>query len=154
MRRCAIASYRRPGWFTVHVLNGVVVLAARLGVSLRGTRALRVRGRATKAWRTVPVHLLVLDGERYLVAVRGETEWVRNIRVAGEGELVIGRRVEPFVVEEIADPDKAEILRAYLRRWGAEVAASFDGVKAESPEDELRRIAPQHPVFKIVVPRR
>jgi hypothetical protein len=41
------------------------------------------------------------------------------------------------------------ILRAYLKRWKFEVGMFFDGVSAESPETEVRRIAPDHPVFRI-----
>jgi len=144
-----MAYYRKPGWFTVHIFNGGITLAARLGLSVRGTRLLRVRGRATGEWRRVPVNLLSLDGRRYLVGVRGETEWARNLRAAGSGELVLGRRVEPFAAEELADAAKVEVLRAYLTRWGAEVAVFFDGVRADSAEEELHRVAPRHPVFLV-----
>ena len=62
---------------------------------------------------------------------------------------MLGRKVEPFHAQEVADDDKVGVLRAYLRRWKAEVGVFFDGVSAESSEDELRRIAPEHPVFRI-----
>jgi hypothetical protein len=74
---------------------------------------------------------------------------VRNLRVQGEGRLLLGRRAEPFAAVELADEDKLPILRAYLKRWKWEVGAFFDGVDADSGEDELRRIAPDHPVFRI-----
>jgi len=97
----------------------------------------------------VPVNLLTLDGTQYLVAPRGHTQWVRNLRVAGDGELRVGRRVQAFTATEVGDDDKVEILRAYLKRWKAEVGVFFGGVSAKSPDDELRRIAPDHPVFRI-----
>ncbi len=146
----AMAHYRKPGWFTRHVFNGTVALATRLGLSVWGSRMLRVRGRTTGEWRSTPVNLLAIGSERYLVAPRGETQWVRNMRVAGGGELLLGRRAEVFTAAEVTDEDrKVEILRAYLRRWKAEVGVFFDGVSADSPESELRRIAPRHPVFRI-----
>jgi len=74
---------------------------------------------------------------------------VRNIRAAGAGELVLGSRVQPFKAAEIPDEEKIPILRAYLKRWKVEVGVFFQGVDADSPEKELRRIAPDHPVFKI-----
>jgi hypothetical protein len=65
------------------------------------------------------------------------------------GRLLLGRRAEPFDAVELADEDKLPILRAYLKRWKWEVGASFGGVGADSDDDELRRIAPDHPVFRI-----
>jgi deazaflavin-dependent oxidoreductase (nitroreductase family) len=144
-----MAQYRKPGWFTKHVFNAVVAGSTRVGLSVWGSRLLRVRGRKSGEWRTTPVNVLSLDGTRYLVAPRGETQWVRNLRAAGGGQLVLGRRVEPFRATEISDEDKLDVLRAYLRRWKAEVGVFFDGVSADSPEEELRRIAPDHPVFRI-----
>jgi len=147
-----MAGYRRPGWFTRQVFNRAVAGATRAGLSVWGSRILRVRGRTSGQWRTTPVNVLTLDGERYLVAPRGDTQWVRNMRVSGRGELQLGRRVEPFTAAEVADDDKVPVLRGYLRRWKAEVGVFFDGVSASSPEAELRRIAPDHPVFRITTP--
>ena len=143
--------YIRPGWFTRHVFNGLVAWLTRLGVSVWGSRILRVRGRTSGEWRSTPVNLLTVDGSRYLVAPRGTTQWVRNLRVAGQGELAVGRRVESFVADELSDADKPAILRAYLQRWRMEVGVFFGGVSAKAPEAELLRIAPNHPVFRIEV---
>ncbi len=141
--------YLEPGWFTRNVFNRAVVRLTRMGISVWGARELRVRGRSSGAWRTVPVNLLDLDRTRYLVAPRGDTQWVRNLRVAGRGELRVGRRVEAFVATEIADADKVAILRAYLRRWKMEVGVFFEGVGPDAPDDELRAIADRHPVFRV-----
>ena len=84
--------YLEPDWFTEHVFNRVVSSLTRMGISVWGSRQLRVRGRKSGEWRTTPVNLLTHDGQRYLVAPRGITQWVRNIRIAGEGELRRGRR--------------------------------------------------------------
>src|SRR5438067_8875612 len=113
--------YRKPGWLTQHVFNRMVAALTRAGVSVLGSRVLEVRGRKTGQPRRTPVNLLTLDGRRYLVAPRGHTQWVRNLRVAGRGQLLLGRRREPFVAAEIADVDKEPILRAYLQRWKWEV---------------------------------
>jgi deazaflavin-dependent oxidoreductase (nitroreductase family) len=139
--------YQQPGWFTKHVFNRLVAVFTRMGISVWGSRELRVKGRTSGEWRTTPVNLLTLDGHHYLVAPRGVTQWVRNLRVAGSGELRVGSRTEPFHATEVADDGKVEILRAYLKRWKAEVGVFFDGVSGKSPDEELRRIAPDHPVF-------
>jgi deazaflavin-dependent oxidoreductase (nitroreductase family) len=143
--------YVAPDWFTRNVFNRIVAALTRLGISVWGSRVLEVRGRKTGQPRRTPVNLLTLDGTRYLVAPRGHTQWVRNLRAAGEGELLLGRRREHFVAAEIADGEKEPILRAYLKRWKWEVGQFFGGVEAASARDELRRIAPDHPVFRVEV---
>ena len=92
-------------------------------------------------------------GERqYLVSARGEGEWVRNVRAAdGRLDLLLGRRREHRVAAEVADADKVAILRAYLRRWKAEVGVFFDGVSADSSDAEIAAIAPRHPVFVLAI---
>ena len=141
--------YVKPDWFTKNVFNPTVALFTRLGVSVWGSRILRVRGRKSGEWRSSPVNLLTFQGKRYLVAPRGHTQWVRNIRISHEGSLVLRSRTEKFRAVEVADEDKLPILRDYLRRWKFEVGMFFDGVGPDSPESELRRIAPDHPVFRV-----
>jgi deazaflavin-dependent oxidoreductase (nitroreductase family) len=146
--------YVEPGWFTRNVFNRLVAVLTRAGVSVIGSRVLRVPGRKTGEPRETPVNVLTVDDARYLVSPRGTTQWVRNVRAAGGGELVLGRAAESFRAVEISDADKTEILRAYLRRWAFEVGAFFDGVNASSSDEELRRVAPGHPVFRIEAPAR
>jgi deazaflavin-dependent oxidoreductase (nitroreductase family) len=141
--------YVEPGLFTRLVFNRAVARLTRMGISVWGSRVLVVAGRSSGLPRSVPVNLLTHDGRRYLVAPRGHTQWVRNLRVAGSGELRVGRRGERFSATELLDADKVEVLRAYLRRWKWEVGVFFDGTSAESSDDELRRIAPDHPVFLV-----
>jgi deazaflavin-dependent oxidoreductase (nitroreductase family) len=144
------AHYRPPGWFTRNVLNRAVAFLTARGFSVLGSRVLAVRGRSSGQWRTTPVNLLTLDGRRYLVAPRGEAQWVRNLRVAGTGELRLGRTVEPFRGRELTDSEKLPVLRAYLKRWKAEVGVFFDGVGPDSTEEEMRRIAGRHPAFEVL----
>jgi deazaflavin-dependent oxidoreductase (nitroreductase family) len=148
----ATPRYVEPGWFTRHVFNPAVALLTRAGLSVWGSRELRVRGRTSGEWRSTPVNLLTVGDTRYLVAPRGVTQWVRNLRVAGTGELRVGTRTEAFRATEVADAEKVAILRAYLARWKAEVGVFFDGVSAASSDDELLRIAPDHPVFRLAAP--
>jgi deazaflavin-dependent oxidoreductase (nitroreductase family) len=140
--------YVKPSLGT-RVFNAVPSALARVGISIYGSRILAVRGRKSGAWRTVPVNLLINDGVQYLVAPRGETQWVRNLRAIGSGELRLGRRREAFRAVELRDGDKPAILRAYLRKWRFEVAAFFEGVGPEASDAELLRSAPGYPVFRI-----
>lgn len=141
--------YRRPDRFTKHVFNPLVARLTRLGVSIAGSRVLEVRGRKSGEWRRTPVNPLDFQGSRYLVAPRGHTQWVRNLRASGEGRLRVGRRTEPFTAEEVPDGNKAPLLRAYLERWKWESGMFFEGVGPDSTDEELLRIAPDHPAFKI-----
>ena len=129
------ARYLKPGRLIRRVANPLV---RRLGV----VPTLAVRGRRSGRWREVPVNVLELDGARYLVAPRGETEWARNLRAAGGGEPRRRGRVEPFRAREIGDDEKPRIIHAYLERWGARVGGQFAALP--DPAD--------HPVFRIEAP--
>jgi len=141
---------KRPGWLTSHVFNPAIAALTRLGLDVWGARVLEVKGRKSGEPRRTPVNVLTYEGQRYLVAPRGDTQWARNLRVAGEGRLLIGpKRSERFTVDELPDEEKPEILRAYLRRWKFEVGVFFDGVGPDSTDAELRAAAPKHPVFRL-----
>lgn len=141
--------YVRPSGVDA-IFNGAVGWFTKIGLPLAGSRVLSVRGRTTGEWRSTPVNPLRVDGERYLVSPRGHTQWVRNIRVSGEGRLSSGRRTEDFRVTELADDEKPPILRSYLKAWAWEVGRFFENVDAGSPDERLREIAPDFPVFRIV----
>ena len=141
--------YLEPGWFTHNVFNRIMQGLARRGISLRGSRQLAVRGRTSGEWRTVPVNPLDLEGRRYLVAPRGQTQWVKNVRAGGDAELRLGKQIEVIHPVEVPDADKAPILREYVRRWKAEVGQFFDGIDASSTDEELLGIAPGFPVFRL-----
>jgi len=142
--------YRAPGWFTRNVFNRLVAFLTGHGVSILGSRVLAVPGRTSGRWRTTPVNLLRHDGRRYLVSPRGETQWVRNLRASGAGELRLGRRAESFRGRELADGEKVPVLRAYLRTWRVEVGVFFAGVGPDSGDDQIRAIAPRHPAFEVL----
>ncbi len=141
--------YDAPDWFTRRIFNPMVAGLTKLGISFWGSRVLGVPGRSSGLWREVPVNLLTVDGVDYLVAPRGTTQWVRNLRVSGHGTLRLGRKVETFTATELADRDKPVVLRRYLERWAWEVKVFFDGVDASSTDAELIGAGPNHPVFRI-----
>ena len=135
--RGELAFMRAVRWLTRH------------GVSLAGSRVLTVPGRTSGLLRSVPVNLLPLDGERYLVAPRGVTQWVRNVRAAGEVELRVGRRVERVRLVEVPVAERVPVLRVYLERWGWEVGRFVEGLTARSSDAELAVAAPGMPVFLV-----
>lgn len=138
----------RPGPLVVVYSKALTWLAAR-GLSVGDTQILTVRGRTTGTPRSTPVHPFEVAGSRYLVGALGTSEWVRNLRASGEGQLARGRTTVTFTARELADNDKIPVLRSYVRIWWREVKNYFD--LPEHPTDaEIRAIAHLHPVFVIV----
>jgi deazaflavin-dependent oxidoreductase (nitroreductase family) len=144
-----VAHYKRPDWFTKHVFNPLVGGLTKIGLPIAGSRVLEVPGRKTGEPRRTPVNPLTIDGQRYLVAPRGHTQWVRNLRASGHGRLLGRRSAEEFTAVEVPDAEKPPLLRAYLKKWKWESGQFFGGVGPDAPEEELMRIGPDHPVFRI-----
>ena len=123
----------KPSWLVSRVANPLLM-------RLRIVPTLHVRGRNTGQRRSVPVNVLKLDGERYLVSPRGGADWVRNLRAVDGGELEYGRRrAQPFTAVELPDEEKPRVIAAYLDRWGNQVRSQFEALP--DPAD--------HPVFRI-----
>ena len=141
--------YQRPGWFTTNVFNRLVAALTGMGLSVYGSRVLEVRGRKSGEWRQTPVNVLRYGDHEYLVAPRGHTQWVKNLRASGQGRLRVGRTAQPFAAVELTDDEKAPLLRAYLKKWKFEVGTFFGGVGPDSSDAELLRISPDHPVFRL-----
>ena len=124
-------------WLTAH------------GISLFGSRVLVLRGRKSGERRSTPVNLLELDGERYLVAPRGNTQWVRNARAAGAGELQLGKRTEAVELVELPADQRVPVLRVYVTKWGWEVGRFVEGLSKKSSDAEIAAAAPGMPVFHV-----
>ncbi|MFD7028706.1 nitroreductase/quinone reductase family protein [Streptomyces sp. NPDC059917] len=143
--------YVKAGAFGTR-FNALFGKLARLGISLAGTAEMSVRGRTSGRMQRIPVNPYTDRGAQYLVSARGHSQWVRNMRAAGGGELRVGRKVRAFTAVELTDPaEKAVVLRGYLVKWGWEVDRFFRGVTARSSEEELRAAAADHPVFRLTV---
>jgi deazaflavin-dependent oxidoreductase (nitroreductase family) len=146
-----IPARRRPPWIMQHLFDPLTLLAVgRLGLDdHNGTRVLEVKGRTSGVWRATPVRLLELDGRRYLVAMYGETYWVRNLRDQGGGRLRLGDQVTDFRAVELAGEEKLPVLRAYFRRWWSLVAQMTTVTSPHAPDEEITRAASMHPVFML-----
>ena len=135
---------RMEGWFAA----AVRWLTAH-GMSLMGSRVLIVRGRKSGELRATPVNLLELDGERDLVAPRGNTQWVRNARAAGGGQLQLGKRTEDVELVELPVDQRGPVLRVYVTKWGWEVGRFVEGLSKKSTDAEIAAVAPGMPVFLV-----
>jgi deazaflavin-dependent oxidoreductase (nitroreductase family) len=142
------ATYKKPDWFTAHAVNPLLKGLHRLGIGVQGSQTLAVRGRKSGEIRTNPVNPFEIDGRTYLLAPRGNTQWVRNLRAAGEGELRSGRKKRHFHAEEVPDSEKLPLMRLYMDKWSWEVKG-FLGIDAKASDEEIERILPDHPAFSL-----
>lgn len=126
-------SYVRPGAFMRFVVNPLV---RTLGL----TATLKIPGRHSGVPRTTPFGGPIdCDGGRYLVSGRGETDWARNLRAAGRGELRVHGRSESFRAQEVVGAERERVLAAYRAKYGTSVRRYFEAI----PD------AAGHPVFRI-----
>jgi len=144
-------AYAVPSFFFSRIINPVITfVVGTLGVNLQGAWVLAVRGRKSGKIQTVPVNVLIYQGARYLLSPRGETQWVRNLRAAGECELRRGRNRRTFrVAEEVSDADKPFVLQAYLQKWDSQTK-SIIGLDRNATMAELVNAAPKHPAFRLI----
>lgn len=130
--------------------NELIRWLAEAGISIAGTRALRIRGRKTGKRRGVVINLLTVDGRDYVVSPRGNTQWARNARSAGVVEMGPRWRSRQMRIAEVADDEKPQLLKRYLDRWYWEVKGHVAGLTPQSTDDEICSAAPSIPVFELL----
>ena len=140
--------YEKPSAFT-QLMNRSFSILASMGWTPKQMVTLEVRGRKSGEPRSVVVNSIEVDGQKYLVSPRGETEWVRNARAAG-GEAVLrhGKRTR-IRLEEIPVSERGPIIQAYLPKNAMATKKHF-GIEPDASLEDFQRIAPDHPVFRIV----
>ncbi|MCZ0730537.1 nitroreductase/quinone reductase family protein [Mycolicibacterium iranicum] len=141
--------YDQPGW-GARIFNEAIRRLAEVGISIQGSTAVQVRGRTSGRLRGVVVNVLTVEGRRYLVSPRGNTQWARNARSAGEVEVGPRRRSRTHGVVEVPDSAKPDLLKPYLDRWYWQVKGHIGGLTPRSTREEMNRAAPSIPVFELV----
>jgi deazaflavin-dependent oxidoreductase (nitroreductase family) len=142
--------YHKPSGF-VKLMNGFIGRLASIGLIPGGTALLQVKGRRSGETRSTAVTWVEHEGQRYLVAPRGTTEWVRNVRAAGGQAAIRRRKSEDVRLEELPPEQTAPIIKAYLKKTAIVTKREF-GIEPEAPIEEFEKIAERHPVFRIVTP--
>jgi deazaflavin-dependent oxidoreductase (nitroreductase family) len=143
-----LPAFRKPT--TVEKLfNRTSGFLVGLGLGPSHIYLLQVRGRKTGKIFSTPVDLLELQGKRYLVAPRGQTQWVRNAEAAGEVRLKKGSTLQKFRLRAIPDAEKPQILKAYLDSFKREVQRYFS-IPAGSPPEQFAPIAASYPAFELL----
>jgi deazaflavin-dependent oxidoreductase (nitroreductase family) len=129
-------AYLKPPWWIRVVGNRLAPLNSRRIAQLS------VPGRRSGQWRTVPIVVMDHDGERYLVAPFGDSDWSRNLRASGGGRLVRKSRVEEFTAVEVAPPEHESVVEEYKRRYAKMPGVTASFTRLPDPAD--------HPAFRIV----
>ena len=130
------------------VFGRVLVALVRIGIVRGHFYVLEVRGRRSGRTIALPVDPLDFDGRRYLVSPRGESNWVRNARAAGEVTLARAMRRQRYTVRELPPVERPPVLKAYLDRFAAEVQRFFPVPKG-SPVEAFADLAARYPVFEL-----
>ena len=138
----------RPNWLA-SVTNRCSAAVHALGIAPNYLVTLEVRGRRSGRIVSLPLVMVVVGGERYLVSMLGpEACWVQNAKTAdGQATLRHGRR-EQVRLEEVPVERRAPILKAYLKR--APGARPHVGVNKDAPLSDFERVAARYPVFRVV----
>ena len=144
----AQAQYFLKPSLTERIFNRLFGIAIGLGIGLRHNYVVEVRGRKSGQIFSTPIDLLEAGGRRYLVAPRGDTNWVRNARAAGRVTLRKGHQSDDFAVREVGLAERPELLKAYLDRFALTVQRYFP-IPRGSPASEFTPIAERYPVFEL-----
>lgn len=140
--------YHKPSGL-VKLMNGVLGRLASIGLMPGDTVQLQVKGRRSGQMRSVAVTWVEHEGQRYLVAPRGNTEWARNAKAAGGEAVLKHRKSERVRLEEIPVEQRAPIIKSYLKKTALVTKREF-GLEPDAPLEEFEKIAPDHPVFRVV----
>jgi deazaflavin-dependent oxidoreductase (nitroreductase family) len=139
-------TYRRTR--VTRLVNSVFQALTRLGLGASYRHILTVPGRKTGRPYSTPVDVIDLDDRRWLVAGYGPSNWVRNVRAAGEVTLSRGRRSDRLDDVEADALDAVPVLRKHMTEIRV-TRPSFDA-SPDSHDDDVAAELARHPVFRLI----
>jgi deazaflavin-dependent oxidoreductase (nitroreductase family) len=131
------------------IFNRIFGFLVGIGLGFSYNYLLQVRGRKSGRLYSTPINLLEIAGKRFLVAPRGQTQWVRNAEAAGEVTLKKGSTRSNFRLRPLQSPEKLEVLKAYLNTFKREVQRYFP-VPAGSPVEAFADLSTSYPAFELL----
>lgn len=140
-------NYLKPG-AVERIFGRLLTFLVRIGLVCGHFYVLEVRGRRSGRTISLPVDPIEFQGRRYLICARGNSNWVRNARTAGEVVLVRAMRRRHYAVRELPPGKRSPILKAYLDRFAGEVQRFFPVPKGSSVE-AFNDLASHYPVFEL-----
>ena len=139
-------SGKRPN-LIARILNRGIANFASKSISPDGVVALEVIGRKSGQVVSFPLVMVMVDEQRYLASMLGESQWVRNVRAAGGSAVLRSGGYEEVQLTEIPVSERASILKAYL--YAAPGARPHVAVDMDAPIEEFEKIAADYPVFRV-----
>lgn len=127
-------AYLKPPWFTVKIFNRIA-----MATGIAGSETLTLTRRGTGETQQIPVLTVVVDGTRYLVSTRGESQWVKNVRANPTVTLAARGATTRYTAAEIPVDQREPVLAAYRAKAGKAVEGYFRNLP--QPSD--------HPVFAL-----
>ena len=127
-------AYLKPAWFTTRIFNRFA-----MATGMSGSETLTITRRSSGASQQIPVITIVLDGIRYLVSTRGESQWVKNVRANPTVTLKTRGQTTAYTATEIPRDRRGPVLDAYRAKLGKMVQGYFES---------LPDVA-DHPVFAL-----
>lgn len=127
-------AYLKPPWFTAKIFNRIA-----MATGVAGSERLTVTRRSSGQTQQIPVLTVVVDGTRYLVSTRGESQWVRNVRATPKVTLTTRGGSTEYRAAEIPVGQRERVLTAYQAKAGKAVEGYFRSL----PQ------ATDHPVFAL-----
>ena len=140
-------SYLKPG-AVERIFGRLLTFFVRIGLVRGHFYVLEVRGRRSGRTISLLVDPIEFQGRGYLICARGNSNWVRNARTAGEVVLVRAMLRRHYAVRELPPGKRSPILKAYLDRFAGEVQRFFPVPKGSSVE-AFNDLAPHYPVFEL-----
>jgi len=139
---------QRPNWIA-RILNRASAAVGSTGVASNYLVTLEVTGRKSGQIFSLPLVMVIVDGQRYLVSMLGDNvQWVHNVRAAGGKAVLRHGRREEIRLEEVPASERAPILKAYLQR--APGARPHVPVDKDAALSEFEKIAAAIPVFRVL----
>ncbi len=137
--------YLKPSWFYRHVIAavpGADRVVAALMAWVTGDAVLIVQGRRSGRPRATNARPIKVGGHRYLVAIRGETNWARNLRARGEAVLVEKGRAERVSAVEAEGEERRAVVEAFFATSRYSATRRILSEVLPDPAD--------HPVFRLM----
>jgi deazaflavin-dependent oxidoreductase (nitroreductase family) len=145
-----MVSMHIPGY--VGIFNPIARRVLKAGPLMGPNALITVRGRTSGEPRTTPVAVVDIGGRRWVVGTFGDTNWVRNLRAAGQATVTVGRRREDVKASELSVEERVSFFRDVLTPYVKKLRVGtilLSILGARDIVDDPAAAAEKRPVFEL-----